>query len=156
MLKKLGIIIVSLFIFICCTGNEENNTMDDILNAPQEIEINGEKYILETYLWRDFMPISPPDGKPLQAIIIIENIDSNTFLSTIDVNYMWVINESYVWETELETQEADKPNQLKKRADEGPKWEPGTLVEVVVRIIDETTGQEYLLKAAEQTIEQTN
>ena len=42
--------------------------VEQLLGYPDTIYIEGRQVYLSTYMWRDFMPISPPDGKPLIAI----------------------------------------------------------------------------------------
>jgi hypothetical protein len=129
------------------------------LAAPEQIEIDGREYILETYLWRDFMPISPPDGKPLIALIWVTATDSLAFPSSIDANRLWVINDELVWETEFSDENLPKdPNrkhQLEKIARDGPKWGPNIQVEVVVQVVDGENNT-YLLRASDQWIYRTD
>ncbi len=128
-----------------------------LLSSPDKIEINNREFTLETYLWRDFMPFSPPNGKPLIALIRVTATDLLEFPSSVDANRLWVIyNDKEVWETDFSSE--DVPNlkhQLAKIAREGPKWGPGIQVDVVVRIIDGENSI-YLLKASNQSIYRTD
>jgi len=134
--------------------------MDDLLNAPETIEIDGREFFMETFIWRDFQPICPPDGNPMVAIIWVVAADSQQFPSSVDFDYLWVINEEDdVWATDLyprmPTLEYWK---LEKDAHDGPKWdvEPyPVLVDAVVRVKD-GAGNEYLLRAADQILEVTH
>jgi hypothetical protein len=130
-----------------------------LISSPEQIEVDGRKYILETYLWRDFMPISPPDGKPLIALIRVTALDLMPFPATLDADRLWVINGQQVWETEFSNEELpENPNrrhQLEKIARSGPKWGPGLYVDVVVRIVD-YKNKEYLLRASKQYIGRTD
>jgi len=134
--------------------------IDALLSSPEQVEINSRRYTLETYLWRDFMPgDSPPDGKPLIALIRIIAIDLLPFPSTLDANRLWVINGQEVWETEFSDEQIptnpNRKHQLEKIARNGPKWGPGIYVDVVVRIID-YKNKTYLLKASNQYIGRTD
>jgi hypothetical protein len=160
-LKKSIILVLLIFNAIsgCKLFESSGPSIPDLLAAPEQIEIDGREYILETYLWRDFMPVSPPDGKELIALIWVTAIDSLTFPSSIDANRLWVVNDELVWETEFSEEERpEDPNrehQLEKIARDGPKWGPGIQVEVIVRVTDEKDST-YLLRAADQWIYRTD
>ena len=131
-----------------------------LLSSPDKIEIDGREFILETCLWRDFMPLSPPNGKPLIALIWVTATDSLEFPSSVDANRLWVVfNDEEVWETDFSDEELpEEPNrkhQLARIARDGPKWGPGIQVDVVVRIIDGENNI-YLLKASNQLIYRTD
>lgn len=159
MLKKLGVVVVCMLISGCRSPFSPTvPTIDMLLSSPEQIEINGRKFTLETYLWRDFMPPTPPNGRPLIALIWVTAVDLSPFPSTLDANRLWVINDQEVWETEFSDEEIPKdPNrkhQLEKIARNGPKWGPDIYVDVVVRIID-YKNKTYLLKASSQYIGRT-
>lgn len=164
-MSKRNLIITALAVFVLISGCRESESgstatsVDKLLSAPEEIELRNGKYTLETYLWRDFMPISPPDGKPLIALIRITAADSREFPLSIDANRLWVINDREVWETgfskEKIRRQPQRKHQLEKIARNGPKWGPGIRVDVVVRIIDRENNT-YLLRASDQRIHRTD
>ncbi|NEO29151.1 MAG: hypothetical protein F6K36_01560 [Symploca sp. SIO3C6] len=133
--------------------------MDTLQSAPEQIEVQNTQLTLETYLWRDFMPISPPDGKPLIAVIRIKAQDSMEFPPSIISDKLWIINGQEIWETEFIKEEQiasnSTPSLLEKVARGGPKWEPGVEVDVIIRIIDEN-NHTYLLKTSNQLINRTD
>lgn len=131
--------------------------MNTLLSAPETVEIDERQYVLETYLWRDFMPISPPEGKPLIASIRVTAKDEKAFPTTLKVDHLWVIKDTQqVWETDL-SDEAKQitANKLETVARNGPKWMPGTTVDVVIRLVDEN-NRSYLLRASQQPIVRTD
>lgn len=129
----------------------------EVQSAVESVTINEFDFILETYLWRDFMPVSPPEGKPLTAIARVMVINTTDFPVTVDADRIWVINGTEVWEAEFSTEEPASivAHTLEKIARNGPKWESGTNVDVVVRLTDSETGNQYLLKAVDQQIGRT-
>lgn len=133
-------------------------SLQDLQTAPRKIEINGSEYTLETYLQRDFMPVSPPDGRPLAAVIKVKAPGETAISSKIDATRLWVVNANEIWETELVSQGfPTRGDTLEKVGrDGGPKWEPGISVDVVVRIIDLRSGRDYLLRASNQEIHRTS
>lgn len=130
--------------------------MNALLSAPETVEIDGRQYVLETYLWRDFMPISPPGGKPLMASIRVSAKDERAFPAGLKVDRLWVVSDAQqVWETELgDDVRQPSASQLETVARNGPKWEPGTSVDVVIRLLD-GNNRSYLLRASRQQIGRT-
>jgi hypothetical protein len=131
--------------------------VDILLSAPEESKVQGRMYVLETYMWRDFMPISPPDGKPLIAIIRVCTKDSTRLPAELEIDRLWVIKGKDVWETRFSGQ-ATRPNPftLERVAREGPKWGPNVKVDVVVGLVHEAEDMIYLLKASDQPIFRTD
>ena len=133
--------------------------IDELLAAPAQIEIDNRTFVLETFIWRDFEPICPPDGNPNIAVIRVVATDSLPFPYSVDFDYLWVIkDEDNVWITDFEEDETKIVDyKLEKIARDGPKWdvEPyPVLVDAVVRIKVGTVDK-YLLRAADQIIHVT-
>lgn len=110
--------------------------------ATSTVLINGREFRIDpspmsTALWRDFQPISPPDGKPLIATIRVAAVDGGSFPPDITVDRLWVYGPS-VWDTAptevRRSPDAGRSSQIEVVAREGPKWEPGTRVDVVIRL----------------------
>ncbi len=91
------------------------------------------------------------------ASIRVSASDKKAFPASLKVDRLWVIkDEGQVWETELAgVGRQPTANQLEKVARNGPKWEPGTKVDVVVRLVDKD-NRTYLLRAAQQLISRTD
>jgi hypothetical protein len=140
----------------------EVSDLPELAEIPVEITIGMQTLGLDVFLWRDFQPISPPDGKPMLTLIKLVNPDTTEAIALEGVvaNKLWVFNRAgsseepetggEIWATQLDQQ---LPSEYMAR--EGPKWQPGTTVDVVVEISD---AQEniYLVKAEQQVIQQTN
>ena len=129
---------------------------ESLLRAPEDVEIDGRVFVLETYLWRDFMPLSPPDGKPLIASVWVTAVDLVDFPPSVTSDRIWIVKEVETWEAgfsdEKRSQRPDRRHQLELVARNGPKLETGIEVDVVVRLKD---GDEYLLRASQQVIHRT-
>ena len=94
-------ILISLAILIlssCKTPTSSlTGTPSDLSLATKFAAISGQNYTLATTLWRDFQPISPPDGKPLILVVDIIESNSKTIPSSIKVDSFWVINGDQIW-----------------------------------------------------------
>ncbi len=157
---------IILFLLVCLAGaccrkhlRSADSTANALMSAPDTVTIDGIAVILETYLWRDFMPVSPPDGQPLRAVITVLPVNSEYLPAGIDADKIWIITGSENWVGLLEkTGEytAGRPlTRLEKTSGGGPKWGPGINVEVVVQLRDKK-GNTYLLGAGKQLIHRTD
>ena len=77
----------------------------ELLSAPEEIEIDNRMYALDVFLWRNFMPFCPPNGRPLIASISVTATDSLEFPKLIDADHIWIVNCSDVWESGFSSEE---------------------------------------------------
>jgi len=134
-----------------------SESLDELLSAPEKILIDKREYILETYLWRDFQPIVPPEGRSLNAIIRVIAVDSLTIPAALDATRLWVIKDSDIWETIFSKEDRGyvPDYKLEKIARYGPQWGPNVPVDVVVRLVDKRNGRQYLLRASKQYIRLT-
>ncbi len=121
-----------------------------IYKAQEEIHEGNITYILWTYLNRDFMPISPPGGKPLAAIIRVQASNTEQFPLTTKVERLWIFNGTKINST-LATDEFSIDGSIYEMVfRDGPKWEVGLKIDVVVKL--NTSFNIYYLKAVNQTI----
>ena len=138
-------------------GAQGDVSVDELLSAPEEIEIGNRMYVLDVFLWRDFMPFCPPNDRPLIASISVTATDSLEVLKSIDVDRIWIVNGGDVWESGFSSEERARHsshNHLEKIARGGPKWSTGIMVDVVVMVIDGSDNI-YLIKASDQPINRT-
>jgi hypothetical protein len=144
------------------TSNDPSNVTDlpELAAIPTEIAIGAQKISLDIFLWRDFQPISPPEGKPMLALVKLVNPESNEAIALegVAATRIWVFHRDdksnnasgEIWTTQLTQQLASE-----YMARQGPKWEPGTQIDVVVEIVDDAENV-YFLKAAQQIIQRTD
>lgn len=140
-----------------CSGDSITDPSPPTLeNAPSRVTIGGSELKLEAYLWRDFQPVSPPDGKPLIAVLRVRTADGGRLPDGIRVDQVSIVYNDDVWSAPVEEEfPSAQPSVLEVVAREGPKWQPGISVDVVVRIRD-AEGRVYWLRAADQPIHRTD
>jgi hypothetical protein len=139
-----------------CGGSSPTSPSDvtrsQLAAAPTRIVADGKTLTLTTSLWRDFMPISPPDGRPLAAVLTIAAEDGSPVPATVTADTSWVIHSSEVWTAAVEQRpRAETAPAYEVIARNGPKWGPDVSVDVVVRLID-SSGRAFLLRAPAQPI----
>jgi hypothetical protein len=146
---------------MCCSKHPEpaDSLLQKVKSAPDTLSIEGITVTLETYLWRDFMPVSPPGGQPLRAVITVVPKHSKYLPAGLVAKRIWVFKGNEHWTSQLEKTGTSSPAQpltrLERSASGGPKWEPGTHATVVVQLLDKE-GKDYFLRAEEQPIHRTN
>jgi hypothetical protein len=126
-------------------------------NAPEEVSLGGASIQLDTYLWRDFQPIAPPDGKPLVAALRIHTVDGGSISATLHADSVWILSGDLAWAAALveERPRESGASFFDVVAREGPKWGPGIDVDVVVGLRD-AAGHRVLLQARRQPIHRTD
>ena len=129
----------------------------DLQAAPVSVIVGGQTLVLVPSLWRDFQPVSPPDGKPLVAGLRVQAPDGAVLAATFHVDGAWVINGTEVWTATVGEERLSSPSPVYYEvvARDGPKWGPNVSVDVVVRI-REPSGSSQLLRAAAQLIRRTD
>ena len=129
----------------------------DLQAAPASVIVGRQTLVLVPSLWRDFQPVSPPDGKPLVAVLRVQATDGAALAATFHVDGAWVINGAEVWTASVGEEKLASPNPVYYEvvARDGPKWGPNVSVDVVVRI-RESSGSSQLLRAAAQLIRRTD
>jgi len=149
---KLWSLLLPIIIAGCADIGERvppNIPIAELQNAFDTISVEGRLLYLSTNIWRDFMPFSPPDGKPLVAIAFISATDTALFPSTVFADAIWIIYGQEVWSAWLapEPYPPLRPNRIERVARNGPKWGPHVYVDVIVRVFD-GHGSAYLLRAS--------
>ena len=125
-----------------------------IYTAQEEIHDENITYSLDTYMWRDFMPISPPDGKPLIAVITVYAHNAENFPLTTKIERLWIINGAEIKSASATDEFKVDGNQYEMVFRDGPKWGPDIVIDVVVKM--KINSQIYYLKAENQMIHATS
>ena len=126
---------------------DQNLVLDLLSNSLDTINIGSQRFTLDAYLWRDFMPISPPNGKPLIAINWLISIDSTAIPANIEMKEQYVIHNDSVWIAAYEPESHTTPiYKIEKVSRNGPKWGPMIYVDIVSKIIDSKTNRDYFIK----------
>jgi hypothetical protein len=150
------IVTIILLVFIGCKdfGEDVRPVPPDVpvnvlLAAPETVVVDGGTLTLSTYMWRSFMPIVPPNGSSLIALVYIGMTDSTKVPSSTSADAVWIVNGQTVWKSFLADANQPPTNQLCKVARDGPQWD--NPVDVIVRVFG-SRGDSHLLRAPHQTI----
>lgn len=159
-MRRLLIILLTAIVVTAACGDAPTAPTpptSDLAAAPTRVSVAGKSLLLDASLWRDFMPIAPPDGRPLIGVLRVQTDDGSGVPATVTVDMAWVLNGADVWRAvprEERARAATAPA-YEVVVRDGPKWGPGIHVDVVVRIRD-ANGREALLRSANRPIEATH
>lgn len=157
---KSRLILVAVFISLlnCEKNDNENDNIDLIITVDKELRqqlyseaydtlnIESGSYLLGAYLWRDFQPISPPNGKPMYSINRLINIDSTEIPNNIDMIKQYVINKDSIWIADYYYEREAPVYIIEKVSVGGPKWGPKIYVDIISQIHDSLSNKDYYLK----------
>ena len=128
---------------------------DQLRSAPTTIVVEAQTLTLRATLWRDFMPISPPDGKPLAAALRVQPSSGTNVPPSLRATAVYVVLGDDMWTAEPleERSRTETAPAYEFVARGGPKWGPDVNVDVIVRLTD--GSRSWLLRAPEQRISAT-
>ena len=138
------------FMLVCavsaCQASPSEPDYTALRAVPTSVILAGQSFELPVSLWRDFAPSSPPDGRPLAAVVRLPDR-----LAAVRVERVWVLLGGQVWSAGAE----QVPGTQDWVARDGPKWGPGVRVDVVARL-REAGGEGVLVRAAGRMIQRTD
>jgi hypothetical protein len=146
-------VIYILSILIGCEKDDDNCVKNKSLvpelgyEYDSIVTIESHNYYLYAFLWRDFMPICPPNGHPLISINRLISVDSSAIPNNIKLIKQYVVYEDLVWISQYENETHTIPDYILEGVSRnGPKWGPDVIVEVITKITDIKTNKDYYLK----------
>ncbi|CAF1317417.1 unnamed protein product [Didymodactylos carnosus] len=128
-------------------------TDEAVTRTCSSVSVGGKELLLETYIWRDFMPICPKDGTPMIAILKICTINSSPFPADVQADLAWIVYGTQAWAIHVleERPRTCERTYLRVVGRDGPKWGPRISVDVIVQLRD-AQGKTFLLPAYSQTV----
>ena len=126
---------------------------DDFLQirekAVDTLTIGSNSFVLDAYLWRDFQPISPENGKPMISINWLINIGMVRIPDNISMVKQYVFYNDDVWIADYEN-EVPAPSlpeyKIERISRNGPKWGPNIYVDIISQIHDSQSNKDYYIK----------
>lgn len=165
MKRGLFFIVMAFSLLNCDTGIMKNTEIskEQILqikkSAVETLTIGSNSLVLEAYLWRDFMPISPENGKPLISINRLVCTNSVKIPDNISMVKQYVFYGDEIWVADYEN-EPPAPscpeNTMERISRNGPKWGPKIYVDVVSEIHDSKTNKKYYIERKKVYVERTD
>ncbi|HYD51252.1 MAG TPA: hypothetical protein VEA99_01445 [Gemmatimonadaceae bacterium] len=151
-------VLTALLLVSCDDELTEPRPQSELLEAPTAVTVGAQSLVLEPYVYRDFMPgAAPPGGSAMIAGIRVRATNGAALPRSFRADSVWVIaGPQQVWAAPLAEHRFDDapPYTYESVARDGPKWAPGTPIDVVVRVRD-GSGPPQLLRAPNEVVRQT-
>ncbi len=114
--------------------------------AVDTLTVGSDSLVLDAYLHRDFMPVSPPGGRLMSSTNILISIDSTKIPDNISMVKQYVIYEDEIWVTDYEDETLPNMPEYKMRriSINGPKWLG--YVDVISQIHDSQNNKDYYIQ----------
>lgn len=166
MLHRYSFLIILIFTLNCSSngiGNEDIRVDPELIkelrsSSSETLQIESNYFTLDAYLWRDFMPSSPPNGRPMISVNKLIETNSDTIPDHIDLIKQYVIHGNSIWVTDYEDEKrnSNSPHIIERVSRDGPKWDTGISVDVVTKVYDSKTGENHFLILKNVTINRTD
>jgi hypothetical protein len=118
----------------------------ELSGVPESVSFGKAVLSLSAYIWRDFMPIAVAQesdlaaakgGRPMVARIQLMSQNDMPMPSRLRAEVVWIVQGDLVWETKPFEERSGDSGSYEFVIRGGPKWQPGSYVDVVVRLVDE-------------------
>lgn len=121
--------------------------------SPETISIGDNSLLLETYLWRDFMPDGNTEGSSLLCVNKLTGDAGTAIPDAISLKKQYVIKGNEIWISEYSEVRNSPANVLEGVVRDGPEWGPDINVDVVCEF--ERAGQTFRILAKSQKVHAT-
>ncbi len=157
-------VLASQFIMVACEKQEDPYLSEDpnllstlYTSASDTLQIETQKFFLSAYLYRDFMPTIPIKQKnPLVAVIRLVGLDSTKIPLNLDMTKLYVIKGDIIWISDpKDINDTNSDYKVEKVSNNGPEWDTGIYVDIVVEISNPKTSNKSLLILKHQIIDRT-
>ena len=155
-MRTIAAIFAATFLAACAESDPvAPPAASEIAAAPVQINVEGVEVLLQAYLYRDFAPISPPNGQPMIASVRVKAVNQRALPASLRPESLHVVFGSEVWSAEpVREWMSTDPTEMEFVARGGPKWPTGSTVDVVLRL--RHGNATLLLKAPAQQIHRTD
>lgn len=164
--RSIFLILFSLALLSFGNSCQKDKLDGEVLNNPALAEelyskakdtfvFENQNLVLETELYRDFFPGVPSNGKTnLQALLWLISVDSSSITEQFSITKLYIINNNEVWVSVPDERNDDYLPEYKSHyvSINGPQWDTGLKVDVVVALTRVSNSKEYFLIAHDQTI----
>ena len=130
------------------SGGHASTIPPEARNAPERVAVEGRTYILRSDLYSDLMPgPAPTPRRGVGGTIFLRTDVASDAPQGLRAEKIWLIKGAESWETvpqPVQTFAADRVNHLSLGITDGPTWDAGAKVDVVLQF--SVAGRAYLIQ----------
>jgi hypothetical protein len=107
-----------------------------VTNAPTTLTVGSSPVTVNGNAWRDFMPGpgAPAGGSGLMVTASVQTNQATPLPADLTIGSVWVLNGDQLWSTTQVENRRDTPFVQTGVARNGPRWDPGAQVTLVVGV----------------------
>jgi hypothetical protein len=124
----------------------------ELAAVPSLVKVGRCAITIRAHLARDFMPSIGPDESGLRVGVMFRAAGKGELPPFLHADRVAVVHTDEVWVAPLGERTTRTSRYFEAGTGQGPKWEPGTRVDVVVHLKG-ANGERYPVRAAECVIE---
>nr|WP_294858837.1 hypothetical protein [uncultured Fluviicola sp.] len=136
-MTKSLLIVTLIFVGLSSCRKDEKNSKSGsefitiLKNIPETVNLGNNIINLHVNLSRDFMPICEEDGRPLYCTVGLDNSQHLDLQEKIELKKIHVIYNGELWSKTLSKLYFGPGDMVRGFAENGPKWGPNVIVDVV-------------------------
>jgi hypothetical protein len=106
-------------------------TLDELLGAPDSLRVEGTTLSTDIFVWRAY-DVNTSTG--IITAVYLNGSPLGTLPSSVGDVYVWLIRGSEVWSKTMTFKwlEAGRSNAYEFMTEDGPRWDTGILIDVVI------------------------
>lgn len=139
----------------CAYSALSTPSAEALQSAPPTVVTSGATLLLEAQLLRDSRSPAPAEGQPLTAVMRLVTQDGAPPPATLLIEAVFIVFDGAVWASRVSEVRETDDGDTEYVVEGGPRWSPGTQVDVVARVLPRG-GQAFLLRAPDQRVQSTN
>ena len=156
MLKRLPFVLAFLVVSSILLGDTNQYDLKTLLKIPERVDVAGREVALKTHMYLNLMPMvrskDEPKGTPLVLRVWLTiKPEETTPSANLRIEHVWVINGTEIWE-QRPTNEKDPFFKDAVIARGLVNWKSLDKVDVVVKFVNNATGEQYMIRAAKQFV----
>ena len=138
-----------------CVINDIERARRLINQAEDTVSINGDTLFLDVYAYRNFFPSHNINNSPHELIVTVElcGTKNHELSNEFILKEMFVINSNLIWiPPTVSIVDVNSLNYVRWVAKNGPEWDTGKYVDVILRIFVVASETEKMIIARKQQI----
>ena len=157
-LTIIGITTIIALSFLNCDREVKDTEQIEQLKgkAVDTLIIGSNSFVLDAFIWRDFMPGN--QNKGMISINWLIDTDSIKVPDNISMVKQYVIYKDKIWEANYEDEKRPEqpPYKIEEISRNGPMWDTSIYVDVISQIHDSQSNKDYYIEKRNVSVGRTD
>lgn len=137
-------------------ATEKEIDSEKLRAAPEVLEQNGVRLVLQPYLWRNNMPVVGSSDPAMLGALTLKTVNGEPLPAGLRLGRVWLLHDRQTWTGQFTDEEyPDQVGAIEKMFRDGPPWPAGIRVHVIVQVLA-PDGSVHLLRASGVEVHQVS